>query len=852
MNTRTSGRKRDPQRLTGLRNRFVADTNRRFKQLARAIRKLLVDDDVLGFRADRQTAPITLPPQREVGRSVASTVLATTNELITNVGEWRFQTDPQKVKNFKEWIQAEMSNGILQIQGDGVPWSDKYVTTAYRTAYKRSVKGLPEGTFGSPVKLTKVELVGTRAFSSLEGISQKMAGEMNRIFAEGIANGTGSRQIAKQLTDRLDINRKRALTIARTETAYAHSEGQLDAYEEAGVLELEVMAEWSATGDDRVCPRCQPMDGTVLTIKEARGMIPLHPNCRCAWLPANVGESSKGQKKTRKDVERSLKKSKKAETRGKKGKKSVLDGKKISKRGRKPPVTSPSAPHVGLFGHSPTGVARWMGREGWTFEDAKRAMMNSGVEIKDSTLRTAMAKGRKGTGSKPTAVTEEQAATLRNRSKAKVEPRPKPDPGPEPKPKPTPDPEPKPKPEPEPKPTPPTPTPTPPTPSPTPKPDPVKIVPIEDSTTSVIRTLSREGWEKDEILSWMDANDLELSKTAFNNSFRHGKKLPKKKVRFAELTEEQLDYLRTFKRGGPNFKKKAGGITKPDPDKKLKRNPKKGEYKIELSKERRTYRMYDSEGNDITPQGLTLSKKKPTELTQKVWTRIHEAGNRSSIVKDGKIDLLQDIGTMVREAAEQTPELAGLMRDLKKAEDSIKKLKKELVKQEKIHKKLVASSTPVEEQIPTMELISSLRKDIGWSRRSLGPLNQKYDKLVRDQVRERLSEIRDFGANTSWNNAKSQRAISKEFIEDLQTAERRLPADWVEQWADDPYINTRARGYYDASTSAKKGRTNSEISVGSETQFHEWIYRPNQHSDTRTGPPFRSPQNLRVRPTSDT
>jgi hypothetical protein len=296
-------------------------------------------------------------------------------------------------------------------------------------------------------------------------------------------------------------------------------------------------------------------------------------------------------------------------------------------------------------------------------------------------------------------------------------------------------------------------------------------------------------------------------------------------------------------------KKKAGGITKPDPDKKLKRNPKKGEYKIELSKERRTYRMYDSEGNDITPQGLTLSKKKPTELTQKVWTRIHEAGNRSSIVKDGKIDLLQDIGTMVREAAEQTPELAGLMRDLKKAEDSIKKLKKELVKQEKIHKKLVASSTPVEEQIPTMELISSLRKDIGWSRRSLGPLNQKYDKLVRDQVRERLSEIRDFGANTSWNNAKSQRAISKEFIEDLQTAERRLPADWVEQWADDPYINTRARGYYDASTSAKKGRTNSEISVGSETHFmngstdrintaiHELVHRSEVHRTFEYVPP---------------
>jgi len=34
-----------------------------------------------------------------------------------------------------------------------------------------------------------------------------------------------------------------------------------------------------------VCSECSDLEGNVYTIKEAHGMIPLHPNCRCAWKP---------------------------------------------------------------------------------------------------------------------------------------------------------------------------------------------------------------------------------------------------------------------------------------------------------------------------------------------------------------------------------------------------------------------------------------------------------------------------------------------------------------------------------------------------------------------------------------
>lgn len=43
-------------------------------------------------------------------------------------------------------------------------------------------------------------------------------------------------------------------------------------------------------GDDDVCPECEAIsDGGPYTINKARKLIPAHPNCRCAFIPADDG-----------------------------------------------------------------------------------------------------------------------------------------------------------------------------------------------------------------------------------------------------------------------------------------------------------------------------------------------------------------------------------------------------------------------------------------------------------------------------------------------------------------------------------------------------------------------------------
>ena len=73
--------------------------------------------------------------------------------------------------------------------------------------------------------------------------------------------------------------RYRAEMIARTETMRAVAEGTLDGYAEAQVERVRFLSSADA------CLECLGYDGHVYTRSEASGIIPVHPNCRCCWVP---------------------------------------------------------------------------------------------------------------------------------------------------------------------------------------------------------------------------------------------------------------------------------------------------------------------------------------------------------------------------------------------------------------------------------------------------------------------------------------------------------------------------------------------------------------------------------------
>lgn len=276
--------RRDPSQTTMLRKAFSRDLVKRVRDLKKALRKWLVEDDELG-----------LAPQSTQFKS----------PLVAQQRTYAFATSERKMREFNRWFDSQLEQGVLAIGPNETPWTARYVESAYRRGlfraytmvhreelaqslpfYQGSARQFLESAFNQPELLSKVRLLGTRAFEGMRGFTGGMKSQLNRILADGMAHGRSPREIARDMFTRIDnLTMTRAVTIARTEVMHAHAEGQLDGFEQLGVDELGVLAEWSTAGDDRVCPQCADMEGKTFTVEEARGLIPLHPNCRCTWIP---------------------------------------------------------------------------------------------------------------------------------------------------------------------------------------------------------------------------------------------------------------------------------------------------------------------------------------------------------------------------------------------------------------------------------------------------------------------------------------------------------------------------------------------------------------------------------------
>jgi len=83
----------------------------------------------------------------------------------------------------------------------------------------------------------------------------------------------------QKYTKRYDrLLRDRSKLIARTEISRSVNEGYLDSLEGTRYEEVEI----SSAGD--ACPECLDLAGIKFKRSEARGRLPVHPNCRCHWI----------------------------------------------------------------------------------------------------------------------------------------------------------------------------------------------------------------------------------------------------------------------------------------------------------------------------------------------------------------------------------------------------------------------------------------------------------------------------------------------------------------------------------------------------------------------------------------
>ena len=124
-----------------------------------------------------------------------------------------------------------------------------------------------------------LEWIKLRSLTLAKSINKTTLEALRNELALGFTAGESIQELTKRIEGYFTENAKvRAERISRTEVISAYNEGHLHRYETEGVDKSEFYASVGA------CEECLPYDGQVYPTKEAHGIIPVHPNCRCRWF----------------------------------------------------------------------------------------------------------------------------------------------------------------------------------------------------------------------------------------------------------------------------------------------------------------------------------------------------------------------------------------------------------------------------------------------------------------------------------------------------------------------------------------------------------------------------------------
>jgi len=274
---------KDPTRTITLRNQFIADFQRRFRQLKGWIVNYLVDQNKL--------------------------------QPITSNFEYRYAAEKHQL--FMDWLAEQESKGVLQIIRRDVPyrtipanqpWINTYIWTAYQKGlvkarmemraagyddiptFMMTDDFLVSPLFHAPFHSEAIALTFTRTFTDLKGITSAMDSQISRVLARGMAEGYGSERIARDITKKVDsIGIIRARVLARTEVVKAYNDAQLNDYEGMqDIIGEEILVQWWTARDERVRrPRHTSRHAKIYRIADARKLLG-EPNCRCTILPYMV------------------------------------------------------------------------------------------------------------------------------------------------------------------------------------------------------------------------------------------------------------------------------------------------------------------------------------------------------------------------------------------------------------------------------------------------------------------------------------------------------------------------------------------------------------------------------------
>ena len=186
----------------------------------------------------------------------------------------------------KESIYAR----IKKLASDSITLVGAMLKTVYKESYYGAVddvaKGLNVGiNFGllndnAIDEAINTKWHGKRFSERIWDNTDRLADEAQKLVTKALMSGEALNKTAVKLQESFGAEKYHATTLIRTETAHVHAMADMRAYKDLDVEEYKYLA----TLDYVTCSVCQPLDGMVFKVSEAREGVNypvMHPRCRC-------------------------------------------------------------------------------------------------------------------------------------------------------------------------------------------------------------------------------------------------------------------------------------------------------------------------------------------------------------------------------------------------------------------------------------------------------------------------------------------------------------------------------------------------------------------------------------------
>ena len=118
-------------------------------------------------------------------------------------------------------------------------------------------------------------------FPLVSGLTKKEKELLKELFIRALTENWTMFELERKINEIVKDDVKTDM-ILRTETIRIANEGALRVYDSEGIKKVKWIATPSFPGG-RTCEICLNNNGKIYDLEEAKGMIPAHVNCRCAW-----------------------------------------------------------------------------------------------------------------------------------------------------------------------------------------------------------------------------------------------------------------------------------------------------------------------------------------------------------------------------------------------------------------------------------------------------------------------------------------------------------------------------------------------------------------------------------------